>query len=44
MNLMMTGFQKGWLGPYGKLMESHVEDFMPPPQSNSMILMSGLEG
>lgn len=33
MNLMLTTFQKGWLGPYGQVTEDYIKDFMPPPQN-----------
>lgn len=42
LNFMLTQFEKGWLGPYDKVMEQHISDYMPPPLANSMIIMSGL--
>lgn len=44
MNLMLTSFQKGWLGPYGRITEDYIKDFMPPPVDRQMIIMSGLQG
>lgn len=34
----------GWLGPYGKVMDKHIKEFMPFPDSNEIIIMSGLDG
>jgi NAD(P)H-flavin reductase len=31
LNLMLTEFEKDWLGPYGKVLDQHVSDYMPPP-------------
>lgn len=44
MNLMLTKFEKGWVGPYGKVLSSHVDDYMPYPADDTFIIMSGLEG
>lgn len=46
LNLMLTKFEKGWLGPFGKVTKNHVVDFMPPPTQldDTLIIMSALEG
>lgn len=46
MNLMLMGMGVGrdWLGPYGRVMEDHIRDFMPFVGSREIIIMSGLEG
>jgi NAD(P)H-flavin reductase len=31
LNLMLTEFEKDWLGPYGKVIEEQINDYMPPP-------------
>ena len=44
MNLMLTKFEKGWLGPYGKVTENQIKDFLPGPSVDTFILMSAMEG
>ena len=44
MNLMLNKFQKGWLGPYGAVNIHHLQDYMPMPSEDTMIIMSALDG
>ena len=39
---MLTKYEKGWIGPYGKVLQSHVNDFMPLPHDDTFIIMSAL--
>ena len=43
-NLMLTKFEKGWLGPYGKVTKDHIKSYIPGPGDETFILMSALEG
>ena len=44
MNLMLCGFEKGWVGPYGTVNTTHLEEFLPFPSDDTFIIMSALEG
>jgi hypothetical protein len=41
MNLFLNKFEKGWVGPYGKLTEDHIRDYMPPANDDTNIILSG---
>jgi hypothetical protein len=38
---MLSENVPGWIGPYGKINESYINDFMPPPTDETIILLSG---
>jgi hypothetical protein len=40
-NMMLKEPAPGWIGPFGRLNQTHIRSFMPPPQDDTALMMLG---
>jgi len=41
LNLMLKENKPGWIGPFGSLNSSYIKAYMPPPNSETALILCG---